>query len=93
MKNGDSSEKDLVKIFKALANKRRLAILKYLKNKKVASVGNIAEYLKLSFTSTSKHLNILYNADILEKEQIGLQIFYKISNTLSHIVRYTISVF
>jgi len=73
--------KDLVKVFKALGNNRRLNIISFLKKKKVASVGGIASAIKLSFTSTSKHLNILYSIGILDKEQNNLQIFYFISTT------------
>jgi DNA-binding transcriptional ArsR family regulator len=69
-------EKDLEKIFKALANKRRIAILKFIKKSGRASVGEIAGAIKLSFKATSKHLMILSNADILEKEQISLAMFY-----------------
>lgn len=61
--------KDYEKILKALANRRRLQIIKYLKDKKLATVTNIAEHLKLSFKSTSKHLAILFGAGIVDKEQ------------------------
>jgi len=87
--------KKMVKLerhLKAVANKRRLAILNFLKKKKVATVGEIAENIKLSFTSTSKHLLILNAAEILEKEQINLQVFYKISNTQTPIVKCIISI-
>ena len=70
------SEKELEKIFKALANKRRIAILKFIKKSGRVSVGEIAGAIKLSFKATSKHLIILSNADILEKEQINLAMFY-----------------
>jgi len=63
------SEKELEKVLKALANKRRLAILKFIKKSNRASVGEIAGAIKLSFKATSKHLLILSNVDILEKEQ------------------------
>ncbi len=74
-------DKDLVKIFKALGNKRRLNIISFLKKKRIASVGEIATVIKLSLTSTSKHLNILYSLGLLDKEQRNLQIFYFISTT------------
>ncbi len=61
--------KELEKPLKALANRRRLAILKYLKQNREASVGEIAGTIKLSFRATSKHLGILAAADILDKEQ------------------------
>ena len=71
--------KELEKTLKALANKRRLAILKYLKKNQPATVGNIANEIDLSFKSTSKHLGILSAADIVEKDQRSLQMFYRIA--------------
>ncbi len=76
------TEKELEKVLKALANKRRLAILKYLKSHRQASVGEIAGTIKLSFRATSKHLAILSAADILDKEQHGLQIYYRLAGSL-----------
>lgn len=76
------AEKELEKILKALANRRRLAILNYLKSRRQASVGEIAGAIKLSFRATSKHLIILSAADILDKEQQNLQVFYSIADLL-----------
>ena len=70
---------ELERTLKALANKRRLAILKYLKRANRASVGDIASEIKLSFRATSRHLSILSNAGILEKEQEGLTVWHRIS--------------
>jgi len=64
---------------KALANKRRLAILKYIKRVGRSSVGDIASEIKLSFKATSRHLSILANAGILEKEQEGLTVWHWMS--------------
>lgn len=75
------NEKELEKVFKALANKRRIIILNYIKKSGRASVGNVAENIKLSFKATSKHLIILLHADLLEKEQIGLEMFYSMPKT------------
>lgn len=72
------NEKELEKILKALANKRRIAILKFIKKSGAASVGDIAEAIKLSFKATSKHLMILFNVDIVEKEQISLTMIYSL---------------
>jgi len=71
--------KDLEKVLKALANRRRLAILKYLKENVEAPVGEIAEKISLSLKATSKHLGILAALDILEKDQRSLQIFYALA--------------
>ena len=85
-------EKELEKILKALANKRRLAILKFIKNSGNASVGEVASAIKLSFKATSKHLMILANADILEKEQVSLTMLYSISKDIHPIVSKVLSI-
>lgn len=79
------------KILKALANRRRLEIVKYLKDKKRANVGDIAEHIKLSFKSTSRHLAVLSGADLLEKEQKSLLVFYSITPKLPHLAKLVIS--
>ncbi len=75
------------KILKALANHRRLQILKFIKSKNNATVGVISSHIKLSFKSTSKHLAVLYNAGIVEKNQTNLSVFYSISPTLPKIAK------
>lgn len=72
--------KELEKILKALANRRRLAILKYLKTKKEAPVAEIAHEIKLSFKATSKHLGVLSVVDVVDKEQRSLQMFYRLAD-------------
>ena len=67
---------DLERVLKALANKRRLAILKFLGNRKRASVGDIAGQIKLSFRATSQHLTILKSVEIIEREQEGLVVWH-----------------
>jgi DNA-binding transcriptional ArsR family regulator len=80
--------KHLEKILKGFANRRRLAIVKLLLRKKQPlSVGQIADAISLSFTATSKHLNILRHLDILERHQVGLTIFYRIADSLPHAAR------
>ncbi len=80
--------KKLERVLKALANKRRLAIVKYLKSEKEAPVGDIAANINLSFTATSKHLGVLLNADIVEKEQRSLQMWYSLSGSLPLVAKY-----
>ncbi len=79
------------KIFKALANRRRLKIIKYLYNNKKASVTELAGHLNLSFKSTSKHLAVLKNADIVEAEQVSLAFFYSISQPPNPLVKQLLS--
>ena len=70
---------NLEKPLKALANRRRLAIIKLLKNRREASVGEIADHIKLSMKATSKHLVILSANDIVQREQRSSQMFYSLS--------------
>lgn len=83
--------KDLEKILKALANRRRIAILKHLKRHKAGSVAEISGEIGLSFKATSKHLLLLFNAEILEREQKSLQMFYRIGNPLNPVVHAVIN--
>lgn len=93
------SEKDFERGMKALANRRRLAILRFLKRGKgkekkkeiEASVGDIAEEIKLSFKATSKHLGILSSAGIVDREQRSLQMFYRLSPDISSPARAILS--
>lgn len=84
-------ERELEKQLKALANRRRLAILKYLKTQREASVGEIAGEINLSLKATSKHLGILGALDFVEKEQRSLQTFYRLAGTHSPAVKHVIS--
>jgi len=70
---------ELEKILKALANRRRLAIIKYLKRMREATVSDIAHEIRLSFRSTSKHLLVLRAADIVDCEQRSLMVFYRLA--------------
>lgn len=72
-------EKELEKQLKALANRRRLAILKYLKRVRQAPVFMIAQSIGLSLKATSKHLAILASLDIVDREQKGLQMWYRLN--------------
>ncbi len=80
-------EKKLEKVLKALANRRRLAILRYIKKEGEASVGDIASEIRLSFTATSKHLGVLSAVNIVDKEQRSLLVFYTIATPQHKAVR------
>jgi len=79
--------KEYERVLKALANRRRLAIVAFLKKRREATVGDIAEEIKLSFTSTSRHLNILARTDILDKRQQGLEVYYSIGRRIPPAVK------
>ena len=67
---------------KAFANRRRLAILAHIKKHHKAKVGDIARSIDLSFAATSRHLGVLAAADIVEREQIGLEMWYRFDGNL-----------
>jgi len=72
------SPRELEKLLKAVGNRRRIAILQYLKKHHEASVGELAGEIHLSFRSTSRHLMVLSFAGIIESDQRSTQIFYSI---------------
>jgi len=83
--------RELEKTLKALANRRRLAIIKFLKKQGEKSVGDIAHEINLSFKSTSKHLGVLSAVDIVDREQRSLQMFYRIAKNQKPAAKHIIS--
>ena len=83
--------KEFERALKALANKRRLGIIKYLKVHHQAAAGDLAAAIKLSFRSTSKHLGILKAADIVESEQRSRLVFYSLTRPHSGLVKAVIN--
>ncbi len=86
------TEKELERKLKALANRRRLAILKFLNKTPKASVGQIAKVIKLSFKSTSRHLAVLLAADIVEKDQQSLMVFYSLTFPITQPLKQILSI-
>lgn len=70
----------MVKILKAMANERRILILRHISKMKESTVGQISDVLDLSFRSVSKHLSVLYGADLIKFRQSGLNRYYSINN-------------
>ncbi|MFN7088588.1 MAG: ArsR/SmtB family transcription factor [Candidatus Paceibacteria bacterium] len=68
--------KDWVKIFRALGNERRLHILQLLSQEKELPVYEIAERIKLSRKSTSKHLRLLMHLNFLDRGQKKGEVYY-----------------
>jgi DNA-binding transcriptional ArsR family regulator len=84
--------KDLEKILKAFANKRRIAILRLIRVKRGVTLGDIADEIKLSYKTTSKHLGILTNIGIVEREQQGFRASYTIASDLQESARKILNV-
>lgn len=76
------------RVLKALANKRRIAIVLYLHSVSCANVGDIKEHLRISFPATSRHLTILAAADIVEREHISVEMRYSLRKPQSMFVKY-----
>ncbi len=74
--------KEVEKKLKAVANLRRLQILKYLKQEREATVQDIAGEIHLSFKATSRHLRTLFLADLLEKEQRSIYVYYRLAKEM-----------
>jgi len=68
-----------VKILKALADPTRLQILELLKNEERCVCGFIPALRKAQST-TSKHLDILYDAGILDRRVEGRRTIYRVKN-------------
>ncbi len=82
--------KDLEKTLRALGNKRRLALVHFLKKNREAIVTELAEAINLSFRSTSRHLAVLFAAGIVDKRQQSTEVYYflaiKRHPTLEHVL-------
>ena len=67
----DKPLKELTVIFKALADRNRLRIIKILQERPLC-VCEIREVLGISQPAVSRHLNILKNAGLIEDEKDGV---------------------
>lgn len=63
---------------KALANRKRIQILVFLKKRHSATVGEMAVKLRISQQALSRHLSILKSADIIEYRKRGLFVSYRL---------------
>lgn len=72
---------DMVKVFKALACEKRLAIVHLLLVKKQC-VGRIASSLGASQSSVSQHLRVLRDAGIVQDNRCGYHIHYTVKREL-----------
>lgn len=82
-----ATDNEIGRLLKALANRRRLQVIRYLARTREATVAGIAEYLKLSLKATSKHLQLLMQADILDRRQQSLFVYYRLVKPPHPVVR------
>jgi ArsR family transcriptional regulator len=71
------SMRDLLKVFKAVADENRLRILKMLQKKKMC-VCELAAILGIAQPSVSRHLSILKDAGLVEDQRSGQWVDYSI---------------
>ncbi len=79
--------KQLERILKGLANRRRLAIVRLLMKEKELAVADIARAIRLSFTSTSKHLALLRQLDVVDRRQESLSVYYRLASPLPPVAK------
>ncbi len=78
--------RELVKIFKALADSNRIRIIKMLEIRPLC-VCEITDVLQLSASTVSKHLSILREAGFISDEKVGKWVNYSLSSgQLNHYV-------
>lgn len=84
--------REVEKQLKALANGRRIIIVRYISRKGEASVGDIADEIKLSFKATSAHLLILFAAGLLDRRQTSTTVLYKLSQPTPPLIKTMLSI-
>ena len=71
---------DLVRLFKAVANKRRVEILRLLLTEGEKNVSEVAQRLEISFVSASRHLLQLERVGLLKNYQKSLWVYYSVND-------------
>ena len=82
-----------VNIFKALGNINRIKIIEMLSRGRSMSVTDIANEIKVSLKSTSRHLMILRNLEILEGEGRDGHVFYSLNKNATEDFKKAIKLF
>ena len=80
-------------IFKALANLKRLEIIKMLSGVVQMNVGEIARSVHVTYKGTSRHLLILRGVGILDYEGRDGHVFYSINRKLPRDLEKALSLF
>lgn len=75
------------KILKALSNVTRLKIILFLREKEPASVAKISESTKCSYKAASKHLSILFRVDLVNRDQKGYEMHYRLAEDMNLFAR------
>lgn len=84
--------KQAEKMYKMLANRRRLAIIKFLAKRSKATVSQVAAEINLSFKATSKHLLLLKNAGLIDSQQLALERHYYLESKNNPFIKHVLSI-
>jgi ArsR family transcriptional regulator len=71
--------KEFIKVMKALSDPNRVKLLKMIQERDMC-VCEIQAALEIAQPTVSKHLKILENAGLVEREKVGLWVNYSLSN-------------
>lgn len=71
--------KELVLVFKALSDRNRLRIISALIDNKELCACQITELLKISSATSSRHLGVLINAELITSRKDGRWVYYRIN--------------
>jgi predicted transcriptional regulator len=82
--------KTIERLLKPLSNKRRLDIIKVLKEVESAPVWYISEKIGLSYFATSKHCLMLERLGIIESEYHGKENHYTLPPQKSRLIKYIV---
>ena len=63
----------------ALANRNRLRILQELKKKRHMTVSQVAQFLHISSSAASQHLQMLADVGIIKRTKRGLFVLYRLA--------------
>jgi DNA-binding transcriptional ArsR family regulator len=77
----DAVPKDLLRMMKALSDETRLKILRIIYKDK-ASTQSLAQELELTEPCISKHLRLLYDAELVYRERSGSFIYYYLNSLM-----------
>ena len=92
LRKSETALHETERILKALANRRRLTIARFLAKQKEATVGEVSEAIHLSFKATSKHLAILATSNIVDRDQRSIQAYYRLSINIPVLAKHIISI-
>ncbi|CAN5494209.1 metalloregulator ArsR/SmtB family transcription factor [soil metagenome] len=81
MTSNRESFESVANLFSVLADPTRLRIL-HLLEEKPAFVSTVVERLKLKQANVSKHLSVMYDAGLVNRERNGNQIRYSVDEPL-----------